>query len=101
MLPARTNISATAAVPVLLAESSDGPNQCNVDIPTTNALDRYLYVVNFLTSNGLYAVSLPTLAPASNTFISHAWNTLHAGASRYRSCKSHAFCRFHSHAVLK
>lgn len=58
MLPAQTNISATAVLPALLAESSDGPNQCNVDVPTTNALDRYTYTVNFLTSNGLYAVSL-------------------------------------------
>ena len=26
-------------------------------LPTTSALDRYSYIVNFLTSNGLYAVS--------------------------------------------
>ncbi len=57
VLPAKTNLSATAKVPALLAESSDGPNQCNTDVPTTNALDRYTYIVNFLTSNGLYAVS--------------------------------------------
>ena len=47
----------TAAVPALLAESSNGPNQCNMGLPTTSALDRYSYIVNFLTSNGLYAVS--------------------------------------------
>ena len=57
VLPAGTNISATAAVPALLAESSNGPNQCNVGLPTTSALDRYSYIVNFLTSKGLYAVS--------------------------------------------
>ena len=56
VLPAKTNISATASVPALLAESSDGPNECNTDVPTTNALDRYIYIVDFLTSNGLYAV---------------------------------------------
>ena len=91
MLPTKTNISATAAVPALLAESSDGPNQCNMDIPTTNALDRYVYVVNFLTSNGLYAVSLPPLQ-TPNIPMSVIWNPLHASAVGDMTHISHTLC---------
>ena len=59
VLPPDAHVASTASIPPLLAQSSNGPNQCNADVPNTNALDRYTYIVNFLTSNGIYAVSTP------------------------------------------
>ena len=59
VLPPDAHVASTASIPPLLAQSSNGPNQCNADVPNTNALDRYTYIVNFLTSNGIYAVSSP------------------------------------------
>lgn len=49
-------LPATAKVPELLAQSSDGAGQCNTDIATGTPLQRYQFIVGFLAGNGFYVV---------------------------------------------
>ena len=48
------------AVPDLAAAPSSTAGTCNAYIPSTSTMARFQYVVNFLTSNGLYVVSAAT-----------------------------------------
>ena len=45
------------AVPDLTVTTSSPANTCNAYIPSTSTMARFQYVVDFLTSNGLYVVS--------------------------------------------
>lgn len=56
-------VPSTATVPSLLSVSSNGDGECNTDIPSTSALQRYTYIAGFLAANGFYVVRAPLSVP--------------------------------------
>jgi hypothetical protein len=72
--PNGTKLPATAKVPDLLAQSSNGDGECNNDIPKDTPLNRYQYIAGFLASNGFYVVSsfLPSFLISESQRISES-----------------------------